>query len=52
MGADGGHPNVLITGHQGFFTLEAIEAIAATTIANVIAFQQDGVPLHPVARPD
>ncbi|TGD42253.1 2-hydroxyacid dehydrogenase [Pseudotabrizicola sediminis] len=45
-------PNVLITGHQGFFTLEAIEAIASTTIANVIAFRQDGVPLHPVARPD
>lgn len=45
-------PNVLITGHQGFFTLEAIEAIAATTIANVIAFRQDGVPQHPVARPD
>jgi D-lactate dehydrogenase len=45
-------PNVLITSHQGFFTKEALEAIAATTIANVIAFRQDGVPLHPVARPD
>lgn len=45
-------PNVLITGHQGFFTREALEAIAATTIANVTAFRQSGVPLHPVPRPD
>ena len=45
-------PNVLITGHQGFFTREALEAIAATTIANVMAFRQGGVPLHPVPQPD
>jgi len=41
-------PNVLITGHQGFFTREALEAIAATTIANLSHFQADGVPAHPV----
>ncbi|TFL16116.1 2-hydroxyacid dehydrogenase [Jannaschia formosa] len=41
-------PNVLITGHQGFFTREALEGIAATTIANVTAFARDGAPLHPV----
>ena len=28
-------PNVLITAHQGFFTREALDAIAATTLQNV-----------------
>lgn len=28
-------PNVIITGHQGFFTREALDNIAATTIANL-----------------
>ena len=41
-------PNVLITGHQGFFTAEALGAIAATTIANITAFDATGKPLHPV----
>lgn len=31
-------PNVLITGHQAFFTQEALEAIATTTVANITAF--------------
>ncbi|RUO35881.1 2-hydroxyacid dehydrogenase [Aliidiomarina sanyensis] len=31
-------PNVLITGHQGFFTREALKNIADTTLANVTAF--------------
>jgi D-lactate dehydrogenase len=37
-------PNVLITSHQGFFTREALAAIAATTMANVTAFER-GEPL-------
>ena len=41
-------PNVLITGHQGFFTREALTAIATTTVGNLTAFEQDGAPLHPV----
>lgn len=41
-------PNVLITGHQAFFTEEALTAIAETTMANVSAFARDGAPLHPV----
>lgn len=41
-------PNVLITGHQGFFTEEALEAIAATTIDNITRFEQTGQPIHPV----
>ena len=37
-------PNVLITGHQGFFTAEALAAIAETTLASVTEFEQ-GRPL-------
>ena len=33
-------PNVMITGHQAFFTAEALQNIAATTLANVTAFEQ------------
>jgi D-lactate dehydrogenase len=33
-------PNVLITGHQAFFTAEALEAIAHVTIANITAFAE------------
>jgi D-lactate dehydrogenase len=36
--------NVLITGHQAFFTREALTAIAETTIENISAFE-DGRPL-------
>ncbi len=41
-------PNVLITGHQAFFTSEALTAIADTTLANITAFEATGQPLHPV----
>ena len=30
-----GFPNVLVTGHQGFFTEQAVTTIAETTIANL-----------------
>ena len=33
-------PNVLITGHQAFFTQEALTHIAATTLQNIKAFEQ------------
>lgn len=33
-------PNALITGHQGFFTEEALTNIAKTTLANITAFEQ------------
>jgi D-lactate dehydrogenase len=42
-------PNVLITGHQAFFTHEALTAIAATTLANLNAFAAEGAPLHEVS---
>ncbi|RYX97604.1 MAG: 2-hydroxyacid dehydrogenase [Comamonadaceae bacterium] len=32
-------PNVLVTGHQGFFTVEAMREIAAVTFANLRCFQ-------------
>lgn len=33
-------PNVLVTGHQAFFTREALAGIAATTLANISAFER------------
>ncbi|HVS19334.1 MAG TPA: 2-hydroxyacid dehydrogenase [Planctomycetota bacterium] len=43
-------PNVLITGHQGFFTREACQAIAQTTIDNITAFERGTVdPAHVVS---
>ena len=42
-------PNVLITSHQGFFTAEALTAIAETTIANVTAFEATGRAVHEVS---
>jgi D-lactate dehydrogenase len=44
-------PNVLITGHQAFFTADALTAIAETTIANITAFADTGKPLYPVPNP-
>lgn len=35
-------PNVLITGHQAFFTREALSAIAETTIRNISSFEESG----------
>jgi D-lactate dehydrogenase len=42
-------PNVLVTGHQGFFTEEALAAIADTTIANITAFEGTGRAVHEVS---
>ena len=41
-------PNVVITGHQAFFTREALENIAATTLENVTAFETGQGTLHAV----
>ncbi len=35
-------PNVLITGHQGFFTQEALTSIAQTTLQNISLFETTG----------
>lgn len=37
-------PNVLITGHQGFFTEDALQAIASTTLRN-LSDAEAGLPL-------
>jgi D-lactate dehydrogenase len=41
-------PNVMITGHQAFFTHEAIRNIAETTLANVTAFEKGEGELHAI----
>lgn len=41
-------PNVLITGHQAFFTEEALVAIAETTVENITAFEAEGRVRYPV----
>lgn len=38
-------PNVVITGHQAFFTRQALERIAETTLANISTFEA-GAPLE------
>jgi D-lactate dehydrogenase len=42
-------PNVVVTGHQAFFTEEALRAIAGTTMDNLDAFEANGRPMHPVS---
>lgn len=35
-------PNVIVTGHQAFFTSDALQQIAKTTIANISSFEESG----------
>ncbi len=42
-------PNVLITGHQGFFTGKTLENIARTTLKNVKEFEQTGSSVNLVS---
>jgi D-lactate dehydrogenase len=46
-------PNVVVTSHQGFFTREALEQIARTTLSNISDFAQGRRPANEVrAHPD
>lgn len=36
-------PNVVITGHQGFFTAEALSNIAQTTLQNISLYEREGL---------
>ena len=46
-------PNVVVTSHQGFFTREALEQIARTTLSNISAFAEGRRPPNDVrARAD
>ena len=42
-------PNVVITAHQAFFTQNALDAIAAQTVRNLVHFDR-GEPLEAVVR--
>ncbi|TVP52752.1 MAG: 2-hydroxyacid dehydrogenase, partial [Halomonas sp.] len=42
--------NVLITGHQAFFTTEALTNIAETTLANIDAFESGSGTIHRVVN--
>lgn len=42
-------PNFLVTGHQDFFTVEALTAIADTTILNLSRFEATGRTAHEVS---
>ena len=44
-------PNVLITGHQAFFTQEALTNIAETTIANLTELEREGTCKNQVQPP-
>lgn len=39
-------PNVLITGHQAFYTRQALENIASTTLQNLTGFEKTGTCSH------
>ena len=41
-------PNVVITGHQAFFTAEALQNIASTTLENITAFETGRGTIHSV----
>lgn len=42
-------PNVVITGHQAFFTKEAVSHIAETTLENLSQFEKANTVLYPVS---
>jgi D-lactate dehydrogenase len=42
-------PNVIITGHQAFFTAEALQNIAETTLANITAFAHGQGTMHQIS---
>lgn len=42
-------PNVLITGHQAFFTQEALHEIAKKTIENISSFEKTGSAAYPIS---
>ncbi|RIK80481.1 MAG: hydroxyacid dehydrogenase [Planctomycetota bacterium] len=45
-------PNVIVTGHQAFLTVEALANIAATTLANISCFERGEVCENRVAFKD
>ncbi len=45
-------PNVIVTGHQAFFTEEALLQIAKTTLANIISVEQHQPCPHEIRVPE
>ena len=43
-------PNVIITSHQGFFTEEALKAIACTTLSNARDFEAGTIPEYNLVK--
>ena len=43
-------PNVLITGHQGFFTEQAMQEIVQTTLINISQFNQGAILTNQVVN--
>lgn len=43
-------PNVIITGHQGFFTEEALRNIAETTLTNITAFESGVGVMYEISK--
>lgn len=43
-------PNVLVTGHQGFFTQEALRAIADVTLGNISEWERTGTCANQVLK--
>ncbi len=46
-----GFPNVIVTGHQAFFTIEAVEEIVETTISNWVEIAAGGPVRNAVTAP-
>jgi D-lactate dehydrogenase len=44
-------PNVMVTGHQAFFTTDALQNIAETTLANITEIEQGQVCANEVKEP-
>jgi len=44
-------PNVIVTGHQGFLTREAIMQIAEITLSNISKFQSGREDLDNLVKP-
>lgn len=44
-------PNVIVTGHQGFFTVDALTRIAEVTVANLTGFATGAGPRYTVPAP-
>ena len=45
-----GNPNVMLTPHAAFYSLEAEEEVRRKAAQNVVAWAREGRPLYPVVE--